>query len=332
MNDMSVLLADTGMGYSLPVIDITNPAFALPHDAAAVAALRKDFLAFAQQQARIPAPLGKLFLWWASRRSLLVRAMVKPSEGTFLGALTTYALKLGPENLVPPFDGKIDKGFAANPTARSMRIRLSQLAHMTADALAPHLAAEPQAPLHIVNIAGGPAADSLNMLILLRQRNESLLRRPITIHVLDRETAGPRFGANALAALQKPGAPLAGVQAVFDHKIYDWNEIEPLNALLKELQSKNAIIIGASEGGLFEYGDDRAITANLAALHAAGAIVVAGSVTRNDQITRGIVARSPFGLHPRGLEEFRALAAQTGFRVALSAETLMSDQVLLAPA
>ena len=66
------------------------------------------------------------------------------------------------------------------------------------------------------------------------------------------------------------GGPLAGLDIVFDHRSYDWDEPAPLEALLRELGAAGAIVAASSEGGLFEYGSDAAIVANLEALRAGG--------------------------------------------------------------
>jgi hypothetical protein len=98
-----------------------------------------------------------------------------------------------------------------------LRLRTQQVARLIADGVAAELAKAVAAPLHLINIAGGPAIDSLNALILLNKREASLLRRPIVIHVLDLDDAGPFFGNNALTALKADSGPLAGLDAVFDH-------------------------------------------------------------------------------------------------------------------
>ncbi len=131
--------------------------------------------------------------------------------------------------------------------------------------------------------------DSLNALILLNRDHPQLLRRPIAVHVLDGDDAGPFFGANALAALQAEGGPLTEVDIVFKHEIYNWNEPAPLGDLIRDLISHDAIVAASSEGGLFEYGSDEAIVANLRALRTDGEGVrlVAGSVTRGTRSDGG---------------------------------------------
>jgi hypothetical protein len=120
-----IVHATTPAGYALPVIDVTNPAFALAADADALDGLRSAFLDHQRREGRIPGFLRAPLLWLMARRSLLLRALLEP-RAAYLGGLSTYAMKLGPTNLPPPFDGKIDRHLAALPAATSLRLRLQQ--------------------------------------------------------------------------------------------------------------------------------------------------------------------------------------------------------------
>jgi hypothetical protein len=169
----------------------------------------------------------------------------------------------------------------------------------------------------------------MNTLMTLHRRDGDLLRRPIVIHVLDQDDAGPFFGRNALAALTKDGGPLNGLDIAFDRRSYDWDQPASLEALLRELSAANAVIAASTEGGLFEYGSDAAIVANLKALRAAGVTYVAGSVTTADENRRRTITASRFKLIPRGLEGFAPLAARAGYEIARAETAQLSEQVLL---
>ena len=93
------------------------------------------------------------------------------------------------------------------------------------------------------------------------------------------------------------------------------------------------MIAASSEGALFEYGSDDAIVANLAALRAGGvgARLVAGSVTRDDETRRQMIAETQFKLIPRGIAGFAPLATRAGFAIAKVEPAWLSDQVLLRP-
>ncbi|MGN6570218.1 MAG: hypothetical protein ACTHLO_02260 [Pseudolabrys sp.] len=323
-----LLHALTRDGISLPVIDVTDARFRVPDDSGSLRSLFDQAAEEARRHQRLPGFIMRFMLRRAARQSLILRALFG-GEGTFLDGITTYVMKLDPDRLPPPFDSAVDKRVAASAQLKLLRLRTQQVATLLADGLGDALRETPAAPLHLVNIAGGPAIDSMNALTLLRQRGAGL-KRPIVIHVLDRDDAGPFFGRNALAALTAEGAPLAGLDIAFDHRSYDWNDTAVLAELLRE--TGGAIVGASSEGGLFEYGNDTAVVANLTALKAGNARAVTGSVTGNTERHRRNITVSRFKLHPRGLEGFAPLAARGGFTLARSEPAQLSDQVLLTPA
>ena len=326
----AVVFATTGDGLRLPIIDITQPAFALPDDAASAADLDAAFRESERRNALVPRFVMGFMLRSAARRSRLLADILNP-ETAFLAGLTTYIMKLGAQNLPPPFNGDVDRRLAGSPQATAVRLRLQQTAKLLAAALAPLLLADPAAPLVLINIGGGPALDSINALILLNRTKCSLLQRPIAIQVLDIDPAGPRFGAAALAALSADGQPLAGLAISFAHEHYDWNAPALLESLVGRATAQGAVIATSSEGALFEYGSDDAIVANLRALHDNGVKAVVGSVTSADPLRRQSIAGSRFKLMPRGVDGFRPLAERGGFRIVRSEATPLGDQVLLCP-
>lgn len=313
----------------LPIIDLRSDRFIVPDDEGAIAALRRSYLEEERRQRGIPKPLMALFLRLAARKSLLLRSLVQPGH-SFLDGLSTYVMKLGADQLPPPFDGTVDRKLAASPMAMSMRIRLQQIARLAAEALRSELAAKPEAPLHVINIGGGPAIDSINALLLLHAANPGMLARRTAIHVLDLDAQGPAFGARSLEALRKSGA-FGTAEITLEHRRYDWNDPAPLAALTGSLASSGAVVLAMSEGALFEYGTDSVILANLKALHGAagGARLVAGSVTRADDLTRRSSSQTRFHLVPRGAEGLASLAREAGYRVLRVRSALVSDQILL---
>jgi hypothetical protein len=324
-------LARTREGFDLPVIDVTNPRFAVPDDPVTLRALHDAFADNERRQRRMPKFIMRMMLRVAARKSRLVRAMFSSDAG-FLDGISTYVMKLGADNLVPPYDTPIDRRFASSPHIVLLRLRMQQVASLVADGVADDLAgAEAGAPLSLTNIGGGPALDSINALILLRRARPDLVNRPIPIDVLDSSQDGAFFGANALTALQAHGGPLEGLDIVMRHHDYDWNQPSLLVALVEKLAAAGVILAASTEGALFEYGSDEAIVANLTALRAngTGARLVAGSVTRADETRRRLIAQTRFKLIPRGLAGFAPLAAQAGFRIAKVESALLSDQVLL---
>jgi hypothetical protein len=329
--DGNLVYAATRDGYALPVIDVTHPRFHVADDAEGQRKLKDELLRSERQRRLLPKFVIRWMLRSAAKKSRLVNALFG-TDKTFLDGITTYVMKLGADNLVPPYDTRLDRRFAASPHVTYLRLRTQQMAELVADGLVPHLVSNDR-PLAIVNIAGGPAVDTINALILLARRNPPLPKRKITIHVLDQDDAGAFFGRNALAAMQAEGRPLAGYDITFGHRTYDWNDTAPLSALITELAAANAVIAASSEGGLFEYGSDQAILENLKVLNSRrrGAQLVVGSVTRDDQFRRRMMEQSCIRLVPRGIKGFRPLAAQAGFALVEIRPTIWSDQVLMVP-
>ena len=60
--------------------------------------------------------------------------------------------------------------------------------------------------------------------------------------------------------------------------------------MLSDLAARGAIVAASSEGGLFEYGTDDAIVANLTVLARADVPVVAGSVTSSSEVRKRMIA------------------------------------------
>ena len=181
-------LADDGIchatgpdGRAWPVIDSTHPAFALKVTEGELQTLTEIYVRDEERRARMPRWLQRLFFRLVLRNSLLAQSL-RAAEGGFLDGMSTYRFKLGPERIGELSIDPIDRRIAASLPSVSMRLRLQDVAGFQADALAPALAAAPQQPLQFVNLAGGPAMDSVNALLLLQQRNRELSTRPIHMH------------------------------------------------------------------------------------------------------------------------------------------------------
>jgi hypothetical protein len=323
-----VCYALTNEGIELPVVDVTHPAFELRVTPERQRQLIETFLEQERRHARIPGWLRHAWLRFALRRSTIADGL-RRAEGTFLDSMTTYLFKLGPKNM-GSYALPIDRQIAASLPGVAVRLRLLDMARLLADALAPQLATDARRPAHFLNIAGGPALDSLNALILLaREQRELLTSRKVVVCVLDGDADGPAFGDRALEAL-RAGGPLTGLEVSFRHIRYDWQHVAGLEPALEAARSEGAITIGSSEGGLFEYGSDQAIVSNLKALARAGAsFKMVGSVTRNDETMQTLKLTSTAATRPRGLEAFSALASSAGFRVVNAVQRPLSDQVVL---
>lgn len=328
-----VSYARTAQSLEIPVIDVSHPAFAVADDAQSVESLRQTSLTLMRRNARLPRFVLRFLMRLGTRRSFLVREMLSPANSAFLPGISTYLIKLGPDNLVPPFDTPADRQFAGFPGIQAIRVRLQQTARLLAEGLQTALRERPGAPLHLLNIGGGSAIDSLNALILLRRAAAPLLQRSVSVHILDPDTDGPLFASRALAALAETGAPLSGVNARVVHTSYNWDNPAPLRQLVQGLLTEGAVVAASSEGALFEYASDTSVVANLEALsnNGNGASLVVGSVTRGDELTRSGLQYAPFKLMPRGAAVFAKLIKGTGFAIERVYESLNSDQVLLLP-
>ncbi len=306
-----VLYAKTDDGVELAVIDVTNPAFAVEVTEKALARLQESFLLEAEQRKELPEAVKE-----ALQKSKLGKALMG-AAGTFLDGMSTYLLKLGPENL---WEGatEIDERIAASFPGLMTRMRLQDMAGLLADGVEPKIKAKPERPICLVNIAGAAAADSWNALIVLRGRREDLLAgRAFTISVMDVDARGPAFGARAIDELRGEGAPLCGMEIEFRHFSYEWSEAGRLRGILEGLQAREAVCGVSSEGGLFEYGSDEEIVANLETLHEGTAedAVVVGSVTRAGGAMREMQGGTRIATRPRTLEAFETLARNGGWRV-----------------
>jgi hypothetical protein len=325
----AVVFATTAGGLRLPVFDVTHPAFAVPDDPASLTARHDAFLA-CRHNRRMPRIVARLLMRLAARRSLLLRNILE-SDNEYLDSITTYILKLGANHLPSGFDGPVDRKIAAAPHVTLFRLRMQQIAQLLAESLLALLTGAPNAALHLINIAGGPALDSINALIVLARAPAALIRRPIAIHVFDAEQDRPTFGVRALLALTAPGGPLHGLEVQFQHHDYDWNDTAPLAHLLARLAARGAIIAASSEGGLFEYGADDAVVANLTAFARAGVPIVAGSVTGSSDVRKQMIAQTRFRFFARDPRGFASLAERSGYTIAECRTAVMSEQVLLRP-
>jgi hypothetical protein len=308
-------VADDGL--ELPVIDVTHPAFQFTIGEEELSSAIDRFVLSLQAAAQLPP--GAMAAM--AQKSRLMRGLVA-ADSAYTSGMVTYLNKLGPDNLGEGYATAMDRQWAAGFTPLTFRWRMRDMARLLADELVPALVEKPDSPLHLVDIGGGPGADSWNALILLQKEHaEVLAGRRITVHILDVDAEGPHFGERALAALQD-GGPLAGVTAQMRYVPYDWTNPDRLQAFLAAIDARRAVIGVASEGGLFEYASDDQIVANLAALTAG---------TPDDAIVVGPIVRDASTLDPRlratehvpgrppvrymGLAAFAELACRGGWKI-----------------
>jgi len=329
-----VCYAQTSQGVELPVVDVTHPSFALDASPAALAAVREHAAEEAAKWQHRPRWLRRLLYLLLARQSVLLQGM-RASNGTFLSGMNTYLFKLGPAHLASSFAKRMDRKMAAKASALEVRYRLQAMAELLVEKLVAELRGAPASrPVRLLNIAGGPAMDDLNALILAQRRAPELLAgRAVRIEVLDLHEEGPAFGRNALAALREPGAPLAGVDAVFEHRDYDWNRPATLLESFAGTAG-GAITLGSSEGGLFHYGDDATIRVNLEALreYSGPSFSFTGSVGIDSPENRAALALTGAAVRYFKMDAFEALVRRSGWRIERQVPTMRSLCVRLTKA
>ncbi|HTP02447.1 MAG TPA: hypothetical protein VMJ64_13825 [Anaerolineales bacterium] len=305
----------TDDGVELPVVDITNPAF----DPVLIEEKLPQFTAKSTRYMELWAGMPGFARKFMSGRSIFTDQLSRKGGG-FVTGMTTYLMKLGSANLGKGYAHHWDYEMADSLPMLSVQARLRAMAKLLMEELAGPLgtAARAGSALHLLNIAGGCAADSWNTLLLIqREHPEWLAGRRILVRVFDKDSAGPSFGSRALAALLEEGAPLHGLDVVFEHTPYDWSQPGTLKNALGDLGRADALVAGSSEGGLFEYGTDDEISTNLSALGSAlpKDFFLVGSLFRNERLTRAMKRMASMDYRLRDEAPFRELMDRSGWCV-----------------
>jgi hypothetical protein len=321
-----ILYAPTGDGFTLPVVDVSHPAFMVRLTEPELADMAERYVRESEGHQRVTPELAE-----ALKRSRLGRGLMAASNGV-LGGIETYMMKVGPDNLAPDAH-PLDRAIAASFPALTTRLRLQETAQLLAEGLAGVLPAHPGRPIVCLNIGGGAGADSWNALMLLQAAHPELMaNRTAAITVLDVDAAGPSFGERAVAALQGSGGPLSSMSVRLQYVIYDWSDASRLPGIVGASPA-DAVCVVSSEGALFEYGTDQQIVENLRELRVAAPAVraIAGTVTRDSAATRASRASTRVTTVPRSIETFRDLASAAGWQVETVLERPFSYNVRLAP-
>jgi len=311
-----VAYAISASGLELPVIDITHPAFMVNPGEKQINELRQKLVADGENFLKIPAWLRKIIIYIMFKRSYLGRGIMA-SSGTFLDGMSVYLLKLGQENLGKGYATAMDKSIAAGLGHLSLRMRLQDMAREISGGIKPLLAQRPRASLHFVNIAGGPAMDTLNALILLyKEAPDQVRNREIKIHLLDMDSEGPAFARDALNALQSAGAVLGGLKAQINIIKHDWANTAELEKYLRDNIPADAVVAVSSEGGMFDYCPDGLLFANMKAIYDAtpADTVLAGTLSTHDDIGKLYNMHSNSTIE-RSLEAFSLAVAGHGWFV-----------------
>jgi hypothetical protein len=327
-------------GRELPVIDVTHPAFALDPTEEEIAARIEDAIAQMAKRAKASSFAQRLIFKILAGRSVLAGAL-SLGPNTFVGGMPTYRLKLGPGNLGPRWATPMDRSFADALPCYSARLRLRDTATLLSEALAASLSRAPMKALHLVNVAGGAASDSLNALILARRAKPGLLEaRPIRIHLLDLDGEGASFAGRSIGALTETGGALCGLDVSLSWTPYDWRAPCALRELGRQISEEGAACALSSEGGLFEYGSDEEIEANLSAFATGVAFGVAsgacaqfipwvGTMSRVEGKAAFLNGASGAAVRLRPREELEAVASLSGYRLTRAVDCPLSTTFLL---
>jgi hypothetical protein len=307
---------NTETGIRLPVLDITHPLFTSSIQEEKLAEMCRGSAMAAQAMKEMPDEQKKMIY----EHSLIFgKHFVVDPNATYLSGMSTYVLKLGPHLLGDGDDRKIDRMISMGVSSVSVRMRVRDIAGLQADVLMPRLN-ESEKDLCLLNIAGGAASDSINTLILIIKRRPSLLKhRRTRILLLDIDGPSSAFAARCVEALKQPGCWFHGLDIELEYSRYDWRRAEDLQKILEAKAGE--IVCGSSEGGLFEYGSDGDIVANLDALdrHSPPDTAVTGSlfhdIDRVDPTLPAMAETSGASTRFLGIGAFKGILERTNWRL-----------------
>lgn len=314
-----VAYAVTPDGVEVAVVDVQNPLFVRQYSSAELERIRH----YSMQQWGKSRRTPKFLLRFLSRRSILYRGTLEAAHG-YVSGMASYFQKMGPDMLGRGYAGRLDRKLANYIGPVCMRLRLAAVAGFLADALASSLEKKPDGPAWLINIAGGPSADSLNALIRLRSRRPDLLKdRQIRIWVLDKDNEGPCFAKRCLEALIKEGGELHGLDAELHHQPYDWRQPDELRAWCSEMNIAQGAHAISSEGGLFEYGSDHEVVSNLRVLKETLGpdCTFVGTVFRDEPLPRKVKELGKLTLQPRSKGVLSDLIQRGGWELHLIDES-----------
>lgn len=303
----------TACGLELPVLDITHPLFTASIDEENLEELCKESAQKAKSMKALPDSQKKVIF---EKSYIFGRYFHKDPNATYLSGMSTYMLKLGPNLIGGGEERNIDRMIAMGVVSTAARMRLRDICRLQANALVPRLMTSPGKGLCLINIAGGAAADSINTLILILGEDRSLLKnRKIEINVFDIDTDSPNFAGRCLEALKAPGCHFHGLDISFNHIKYNW---AATGALIDfPAKKRDCILMGTSEGGLFEYAGDEEIKNNLDALYdnSPEGMQFTGSVIHDidtvDPTMAAMAEESRGALRLRGIQGLKSILENT---------------------
>jgi hypothetical protein len=313
--------AFTKDGIELPVLDVTHPLFISSINEENLDRKIKEIAPKARRNAesfnKIPGFIKRYF----AKRSYIMASLVELTSGNpYVSGLSTMMMKLGPGLIGRGRERWFDR-IASRPVGACMiRMRARDTAQYLADSISGDLKKYPDKELMLVNIGGGTGNDSLNALILLHKTDPDLLSgRKTEIFILDIDDYGPWFACKSAEALTSTDGILYGIDLSCSYIRYDWKEVAPLTELLGE--HPGCIAACSSEGGLFEYGDERNLLENLQTLSAypGNPMKITGSFLRDPETIDPIMMEtlSMTKIQPvlYGIERMNKISDKTGWKI-----------------
>lgn len=315
--------AFTKDGIELPVLDVTHPLFVSAIDEAKLQEMIKEIGNDAAKRAenfnRIPPFIKRFFV----KRSYIMAGLMEMTSGNqYVSGLSTMMMKLGPGLIGKGRKKMFDRLASKTSGSIMIRMRARDISFALADAVKKSLHENKGKNLCMINIGGGTASDSLNSLIILHKSDPSTLNgRKVEVNILDIDDYGPSFASESARILASEGGVLNGIDLGCRYHNYDWRETSPLCALMNE--RKDWIKVYSSEGGLFEYGDEKNILENLVSIKQYSEnstyTRITGSLLKDadsiDPIIKGTLDMITIKPKLYGLEGLKKLAGETGWRI-----------------
>lgn len=289
-----------------PILDITHPLFNASIDEQAYHLSCLKSARSIESLKKMPGFIQSIFVKMSN------------VDNSYLSGMRTLLYKLGPHLSRGIKLGFRDKWAVKQTSFMGLRIRLRDLCRSQSRLVQSQLKQFPGRNLCFFNIAGGPATDSINTLILIQESDPKLLKgRKIEINILDIDTYGPNFAKRCIDVLKQPGQRFHGLDITLNFIHYDWSQSE---ALLKmSLERSDWIQLCSSEGGLFEYGSDSDIIRNLNNFFTNSPVdarVTGSLIFDREQVNKGYLGFTEFiGVQIRylGLEGLQRILAQTSW-------------------
>jgi len=280
-------------------------------------------------RSHLPAFARRWLIRFVAGRSALLRSALaerldratRSDAPPFMSGIATYLMKLGAPNLGAAWAQPLDRALSQTYAPVMFRLRVESTARLLADGLRTPLRNRPGAPVELIDIGGGPSMDALNALLLLQKDQQGLLDgRRIRVHVLDRDDAGPKFGARALDALKECGG-LRGLDVSLSHVRYDWIATSSLETLLGNVGA-DAVVAASSEGALFDYALPDVVHANLRALRRGTPddFFMVGDYVVDSEHQRLQRKQAELPIQLCDPQAFAAVIAPTGFRIAATSD------------